>query len=99
MKKYFAIYLISPRSDFPQTMTEDEKNIMGQHVTYWLEKMKKGEVFAFGPVLDPKGTYGLGIVSVTDEDELAAFIQHDPAAKITEIQFFPMLATVPGDVS
>jgi uncharacterized protein len=99
MKKFFVIYLIPPRPDFPQTMTAEEKGIMGQHVTYWMEKMQKGEVFAFGPVMDPKGAYGLGIISVNDENELADFVRHDPASTINEIQFFPMLATVPAHAS
>lgn len=95
MKQYFAIHVIPPRPDFPMTMTDEEKAIMGQHAAYWTDRMNKGKVFAFGPVLDPNGAYGLGIISVSDEQELMSFIQHDPASKINKIKFFPMLATVP----
>ena len=33
-KKCFTLYLIPPRSDFAQTMTEDEKSTMMNHVVY-----------------------------------------------------------------
>ena len=91
-KKYFAVYLLPSRPDFAQTMTDEERSIMEEHVTYWLEKMKQGKVVTFGPVLDPEGTYGLGIISVDDEGELKSFIEHDPAARINKYEYFPMMA-------
>ncbi|MGN6179044.1 MAG: hypothetical protein ACTHNW_07675 [Mucilaginibacter sp.] len=39
-------------------MTPEERAIMQQHVVYWKDLMNKGTVIAFGPVLDPVGTYG-----------------------------------------
>jgi uncharacterized protein YciI len=93
-KKYFALYLLPSRPNFAQTMTNEERSIMEEHVAYWTEKMNQGKVVAFGPVLDPESTYGLGIVSVDDEQELSSFIEHDPAAKINKYEFFPMMAIV-----
>ena len=93
-KKYFAIRLIPPRSDFAQTMTDDEKEVMGQHVIYWTEKMNEGKAIAFGPVMDPAGVYGLGIIGLDDEKEISGFIAHDPAGQINRIEYFPMMATV-----
>ena len=93
-KKYFVLYLLPSRPDFAQTMTEEERAIMLEHVAYWTEKMKQGKVVAFGPVLDPESTYGIGIVSAEDELELRSFIEHDPAAKINKYEFFPMMAIV-----
>ena len=86
------VYLLPSRPDFAQTMTDEERSIMEEHVTYWMEKMSQGKVVAFGPVLDPKSIYGLGIISVDDEQELKSFIEHDPAAKINKYEYFPMKA-------
>jgi hypothetical protein len=76
-KTFYAVKLIPPRQDFAMTMTEDERTIMGQHAQYWTEYMNKGLVHAFGPVLDPKGVYGFGIVSVDNEEQLKTFIAGD----------------------
>jgi uncharacterized protein YciI len=98
-KKYFALHLLPCRPDFAFTMTEEEKNIMGQHVTYWKEKMDQGKVIVFGPVFDPKGPYGLGVLEVENEEEVKNFIQHDPASKINKYEYFPMRAVVPNNLS
>ena len=95
-KKYFVLHLLPSRPDFAQTMTEEERSIMSQHVAYWTDKMNQGKVIAFGPVLDPKAVYGLGIVAVDNEDEVASFIENDPAGKINKYEYFPMLAVVAG---
>ena len=95
-KQFFVLHLLSRRPDFVTTMTEEEKVIMGQHVAYWTEKLNQGKVYAFGPVMDPKGIYGLGIVGVEDEQELKDFISSDPASKINNYEYFPMKAVVPN---
>lgn len=46
--------------------------------------------------MDPKGPYGLGIVSVDNEQELKDFITNDPAGKINKYEYFPMKAIVPS---
>lgn len=95
-KKYFVLHLLPSRPDFAQTMTEDERAIMMKHVGYWTEIMNHGKVLAFGPVLDPTEIYGLGIVSVDDEQEVKEFIANDPAAQINRYEYFPMKAMVPA---
>ena len=98
-KKYFVAYLIPSREDFAQTMNDDEKQIMGEHVAYWTEKMNQGKVLAFGPVMHPKSIYGLGIIAVDDDQELTDLITNDPAARINHYETFPMMAIVaPGRV-
>jgi uncharacterized protein YciI len=94
-KKYFALKLNPSRPDFAQTMSDEERFIMQQHAAYWRNFMSKGMVIAFGPVLDPKGTYGFGIVAVDDEQEVKDFIANDPADKINEYEYHPMLAVLP----
>jgi uncharacterized protein len=95
-KKYFVLHLLPSRPDFAQTMTEEERAIMTKHVAYWMEIMNQGKVLAFGPVLDPKEVYGLGIISVNDEQEVKDFIANDPATKINTYEYFPMKAIVPA---
>jgi uncharacterized protein YciI len=60
-------------------MTQDERNIMLQHIEYWKEQMKKGIAVAFGPVLDPNGIYGIGIIQVDDEGQVKLLAENDPA--------------------
>jgi uncharacterized protein len=94
-KKYFVLHLLPSRPDFAQTMTDDERAIMMKHIAYWTDIMNKGKVLAFGPVLDPKAVYGLGIVVVDNEQEIEEFISNDPAGKINKYEYFPMRAIVP----
>ena len=95
-KQYFALYLLPSRPDFAMTMTDEERSIMMEHITYWTNLMNQGKVVAFGPVMDPKEIYGLGIISVDSEDEVKDFIANDPAAQINRYEYFPMRAVVPA---
>jgi uncharacterized protein YciI len=94
-KKYFVLHLLPSRPDFAQTMNDEERQIMMQHITYWTKLMNEGKVLVFGPVIDPKEIYGLGIISADDEAEVESFIAGDPAAKINRYEYFPMKAVVP----
>jgi uncharacterized protein YciI len=94
-KKYFVLHLLPLRPDFAQTMTEEERVIMKEHVGYWTGLMNKGKIVVFGPVLDPKEVYGLGIVSVDNEQEVKDLIANDPAGKINKYEYFPIKAVVP----
>jgi uncharacterized protein len=94
-KKYFALKLNPSRPDFAQTMTDEERSIMQQHVVYWREQMAHGKVIVFGPVLDPQAVYGFGVVSVDEEEEVKEFIAGDPANKINSYEYYSMLAVVP----
>lgn len=96
MKKYFVLKLVPPRPTFSQDMSAEERNVMMAHVAYWTNLMGKGFVLAFGPVLDPAGVYGLGIVEVDDEAQVNEFITNDPAAAINRYEVAPMLAVVPA---
>jgi uncharacterized protein len=93
-KKYFVLYLLPLRNDFAQTMTDAERVIMLEHVSYWNELMNQGKVIAFGPVLDPQSVYGLGIIAVDAEEEVKELIKNDPAAKINNYEYYPMRAVV-----
>jgi uncharacterized protein YciI len=76
-------------------MTPDERAIMLQHVAYWSELMNRGLVVVFGPVMDPKTVYGIGVVEVDTEEQLKDMIKNDPAASINHYEHYPMRAVVP----
>ena len=95
-KKYFAVKLLPPRPDFAVTMTEDEKRVMQEHGDYWRSYMDKGMVHVFGPVMDPNGVYGFGVVSVDNTEQLEEFVNNDPSLKFNKVEYYPMLAIVAG---
>jgi uncharacterized protein YciI len=78
---HFFLKLIAPRPTFAMDMDDSEKKMMNEHVLYWKGRQDQGEVLVFGPVFDPKGPYGMGIVDVADEAGARAFIANDPAMK------------------
>ena len=96
MKKHFVLYLIPPRPSFAQDMTPEERAIMQQHVVYWTDLMNKGFVLAFGPVLDPTGVYGLGIVVADDAEQENELVKNDPATAINKYELYPMRAITPA---
>jgi hypothetical protein len=95
-QQFYAVYLNPPRPDFAMTMSDSERAIMMEHVGYWTELLKQGKVYAFGPVMDPKEIYGLGVVAVNNEQELKDMIAGDPAGTINQYEYFPMRAVVPN---
>ena len=58
----YLFKLVPPRPDFAFTMSDDEKATMLEHVRYWGELASAGKTLAYGPVDDPAGGYGIGIV-------------------------------------
>jgi len=96
MPHYF-LKLVPRRPTFSQDMTPDERAIMTQHIAYWMELMNKGKVAVFGPVADPAGVYGMGVVEAENEEELMDFMKNDPAATINHYEHYLMLrAVLPG---
>lgn len=93
-KKYYTLYLLPLRSNFAETMTAQERDIMLKHVAYWNDLMAQGIAIVFGPVFDPEETYGLGIVAIEDEARLKEIIAQDPAAQINRYEYYPMHAIV-----
>jgi uncharacterized protein len=78
---YFVYKLIPPRPTFPVDMTDAEAAIMEQHFAYWSRFEQRGIVVVLGPVLDPSGTWGLGVVAGDDPDDINALGAEDPAVK------------------
>ena len=75
----FVSKRIPPRPTFDTDMSEAEAAVMGQHMAYWQNLLERGGVIVFGPVSDPAGTWGLGVVETETEDDARALGVHDPA--------------------
>lgn len=73
-------------------MSEQERNIMVQHVEYWKQYVEDGSVIVLGPVMDPKGGYGVSVVRVDDEEKLKHMIDNDPANGLNSYECYPMRA-------
>ena len=76
---YFLFRLNAPRPTFAQDMTAQERAVMQAHVGYWMGLVQKGEALVFGPVADPAGAWGVGIVQVDDAAAAQAISEQDPA--------------------
>lgn len=93
-KKHYVLRTTPPRPTFQQDMTEEERHIMIQHIAYWTDNADKGIALVFGPVFDPKGGYGLGIIEVENEMQINTLIAEDPAviSGLLRTEFNPMRA-------
>lgn len=94
MKTYF-LKLKTPRPDFIQTITPTEVAMMQAHAAYWKDLMGKGIALAFGPVMAPSESFGLGIMRLEDGVDPAPYVAGDPAIKANvgmsyEIGVMPM---------
>jgi uncharacterized protein len=76
---HFLYQLIPPRTTFATDMTATEGDVMAQHGAYWQGQLERGKVVVFGPVSDPAGPWGLGVLDVDDRDEAMALVHADPA--------------------
>ena len=77
----FFLKRVAPRPRFAMDMNEAEKAMMQEHLQYWKGRQDRGEVLMFGPVLDPAGPYGMGVIEAADEAGARAFAGGDPALK------------------
>lgn len=92
-KQHFFLKLNPPRASFTLDMSSEERIIMQQHVAYWKPFVDTGIVLALGPVSDPKGGFGIAIISVEDENQLETLIADDPANGLNKYEIYPMRVT------
>ena len=76
--KLFLFRLLPPRADFAQTMTAEEQDAMARHATYWRGLLDAGRVVVYGPVADPEGVWGLGVVRAGSQAEVVELGERDP---------------------
>jgi uncharacterized protein YciI len=89
---HFFLKLIPPRPTFALDMNDDEKAAMGRHAEYLRTLLQNGSGIAFGPVFDPNGIFGMGIVEAADEAAARAVTDKDPAvlAGVGRYEIYPM---------
>ncbi len=54
---------------------------MKDHVAYWTAQAVRGTAIVFGPVADPKGTWGVVVLEAEDEAEVQSLTEDDPVMK------------------
>jgi len=96
MKSHFFVKLIPPRPTFNLDITAEEAAIMQSHSAYWAGLAKQGSVLVYGPVLDPDGVYGMGVVSAESAEEAQRLMAGDPAASLMTFRVSPMRAFLPS---
>jgi len=79
--KTWLIRIIPPRPTFDTDAKPDEQALMDMHFSYWKALNNKGVCVFGGPVLDPKGVYGIIVVRAATEDDARALGSADPAVK------------------
>ena len=89
---HFFLKLIPPRSTFLTDMTEAERAAMGRHADHLRALLTNGTGVAFGPVFDPSGVFGMGIIEAADEAAARAITDKDPAvlAGVGHYEIYPM---------
>ncbi len=94
--KHFFIKLIPPRSTFHMDMSDSERVLMQEHAVYLKNLQDRGVVPVYGPVLDPRGAWGLGIVEAESEQTARAFMDNDPTVKahLNTYEIAPMNAVM-----
>lgn len=62
-------------------MSDSERELMREHIRYWQGLTEKGISVIFGPVGDPEGAYGLGILETSGLEEVQALADADPTIR------------------
>jgi uncharacterized protein len=91
----FLFRLIPPRADFAQTMTPDEQRAMAAHMDYWQQLLRDGRVVVYGPVADPEGVWGMGVLRAADRAEVLAIGENDPSI-LAGVNTFEVLEIMGG---
>ena len=88
--------LVPPRPTFAVDMDETEAELMGKHAAYWRDQLARGRVIVFGPVMDPTGVWGLGVLETEDEAAARGLVLADPviAAGVCTFELHIMDAVV-----
>jgi hypothetical protein len=93
-KQHFLYKLLPPRPDFAFTMSPEEAAVMQAHGDYWDGLLARGAAVAFGPVAEPSGAWGLGLLEVDDPAEVDGIRADDPAVSsgLLTAEVHPMIS-------
>jgi uncharacterized protein YciI len=96
-QKTYFVRIIPPRATLAQDNTEPEKKLMDDHYAYWTIEFNRGVCVFGGPVLDPKGVYGVLVIRATNLDEARAIASADPSVKggLTRTEVSEMILSFP----
>jgi uncharacterized protein YciI len=94
----FLFRLIPPRADFAQTMTPDEEQAMAAHQEYWQQLLRDGRVVVYGPVADPEGVWGMGVLRADERAEVLEIGERDPSviAGVNTFEVFEIMGGITG---
>lgn len=91
--KYYFFKLLPPRPSFLQDMTPAELKLMQEHGGYWRGLFEQGYAVGFGPVADPAGSFGMGLLEIPDDLDPASLTAGDPVIRANagfRAEIFPM---------
>jgi uncharacterized protein YndB with AHSA1/START domain len=94
---FYVCRLLPPRPSFAYDMTPEEAAVMQEHVAYWTGHLREGRAIIFGPVADPKGSWGLGVVRARNPEQLRTLEENDPAirsGKGFRYEILPMMQAI-----
>lgn len=100
--KYYFLKLLPPRPTFMQDMTAAEIQLMQQHGAYWAGLLARGYAVGFGPVADPAGSFGMGLLELPEDVDPASLAEGDPVIQAKagfRTEIFPMPRAVVRSVS
>ena len=99
MSSLFLFRLIPPRADFAQTMTEPEQAAMAEHQEYWQQLLTAGRVVVYGPVADPEGVWGMGVLRAADRAEVLEIAEADPSVTVgvNTFEVFEIMDGITGE--
>jgi uncharacterized protein YciI len=94
----FLFRLIPPRADFAQTMTPVEQSAMAQHQAYWQNLLYNGQVVVYGPVADPEGVWGMGVLRAASRARVLELGANDPSvvAGVNTFEVFEIMGGLTG---
>ena len=62
-------------------MSDDERALMQQHAAYMKTCFDAGSVLAYGPVLDPEGSFGIALLDTGSLEEARQMGEDDPTVR------------------
>ncbi|TFH52122.1 MAG: hypothetical protein E4G91_12095 [Candidatus Zixiibacteriota bacterium] len=78
-KQHYFVRLLGKRPGWPEDMTPEEEEIMGEHFEYLKNLVAEKRVVMAGPVINP--TFGLIILRVESETDAQEIMKHEPSVK------------------
>ncbi|MEG9432782.1 YciI family protein [Terriglobus sp. ADX1] len=78
---FFDLKLTPPRPTFAMDMSDEERAVMMAHRVYMDRYFAEGKVLIFGPVLDPEGAFGMGVMECESVEEVQTIMADDPSVK------------------